>query len=138
MVTLTKPTVASNPLTSVLRSQIENLVVQLLTAKPLPGQALQKALPHYQVEDLIDILAGLTQQGVVRLNADYTYELVPQQTVQTAHQPFSSLTIQVPPGLLRDLKGYAKQQGTSVELEASWLLGEIVRLYKAQRVITTR
>lgn len=47
----------------------------------------------------------------------------------------ASVTIQLSPGLHRALKQYALTQHTSVEAEASHLLGEIIRTYQLAHVI---
>ena len=109
----------------------------LLRYQPLSGGEVNTLLADTPVKLLTLALNNLVARKEALVTKDFKYTLVEQEQ-SVEDNSFRELTISVPPGLLKDLRRYAREQGTTAELEASHLLGEIVRLYKAQSVIPTR
>lgn len=132
--TKTEQNSSSVPVTSDLNRRILRIVEE--SEVPLSPSAVAARLSSIPPGIVAWALRNLTEAN--KLFVTKAGKLTLSDPNATHLSKFTELTIQLPPGAIKALRQYAKDQGTSVELEASHLLGEIIRLYKAQSVITTK
>jgi hypothetical protein len=116
-------------------SEIEERILGAITVSPRSGNYIASLFPTVDTAIVVRILNELQYKKALQLDNNFNYCLAPAAVSNTFVPSLKELTLQIPIGVLRDLKRYAKTQGTSVEMEASYLLSEIVRVYKAQSVI---
>lgn len=107
----------------------------------LTGSDLQSRLSQHSTVQVARVINNLIQSNQIRVTSVGTLainnKLNNQAEVSSTTTAYKELTLQLPAGAIADLKRYAREQGTTVELEAAHLLREIIRLYKAQSVIPT-
>lgn len=115
--------------------ELQDAILKELSIAPVSGSSLQNTVQPESAVLLFQALQSLEESGIVTFNkVTFKYELV----TKLQKSPLQELTIQLPSGLYKSLVAHARTQGTTTELEASWLLAEIIRVYQAQRVIPTR
>ena len=112
----------------------------------IPRSSIYKACDDADPIDIDREISDLLRQEVIYQTIDGCLSDRPYEPTEVTTKPQppkpekgnskpNTLTLTVSPGLIHDLRSYAKQQGTSIEMEASFLLAEVVRLYKASKVI---
>ena len=122
---------------------LESHILTNIALKPgeLTGKDVELLLPQYSPRQVHFAIGELIHKADIRVTSVGTlathYQAQNKQQARAITPALKDLTIQLPQGAIADLKRYAREQGTSVELEAAHLLREIIRLYKAQSVIPT-
>lgn len=123
--------------------KLETHILTNIALKPgeLTGKDIEILLPQYSSREVRLAVSKLIQNSDIRVTSVGTFAIDHKannkQQSRSVPPALKDLTIQLPQGAIADLKRYAREQGTSVELEAAHLLREIIRLYKAQSVIPT-
>jgi hypothetical protein len=120
-------------------AEISDRILGALAVYSRDARYLASLFPRDLVGQVVRTITDLESENYIFRNHYGEYNLVdPTKIEQKPEVPtLKDISLQVPLGVFRDLKRYAKSQGTSVEMEAGYLLSEIVRVYKAQSVIPT-
>jgi hypothetical protein len=116
-------------------TEIADQILGAVTVAPRSGSYIAALFPSVDTATVVRTLNELQYKKALQLDNNFNYCLAPAAVSDTFVPSLKELTLHIPIGVLRDLKRYAKTQGTSVEMEAAYLLSEIVRVYKAQSVI---
>lgn len=116
-------------------SEIEDRIIGAVAVSPRSGNYIAALFPSVSTEVVVRALNELQHKKALELDHNFNYCLSTGPVLNNTAPSLKELDLQIPVGVLRDLKRYARTQGTSVEMEAAHLLSEIVRVYKAQGVI---